>query len=384
MKFLIVGDAGSIFIKQYIEYVLLDNPENEIVLISEHGGVNPDYIKFYLENDVIVEPLWNSKNNWLKNIPKIRSVLGVKLWCKYISKKYKHFDCIHVHGLNYSRGNIGYFLRKSTNKLVVSVWGDEIFRADSRQLNDYKKYYNIANVITVSTQEMLKRFISVYGELYSEKICMNKFAIGLFDYIEKYKQSFSREELNSYFGIKNYDKINVFVGFNGRSAQRHFEILESLENLPKDYFNKINLIFTMTYGVIDTSYIPKLEAKAKQLGCSYVILHQFLNEIDMAKLRCVCDILIHAQLTDAFSASIQESLFAGCIVLTGDWLPYSELPNWENFFVLYSSFEDLTSKLKYVLDNYELVSNSLQGNKIYMYNMSSRKSTTIAWKNSLS
>ena len=60
MRYLVIGDAGSIFIKQFIEYVLLEK-DNEIVLLQE-AYVSPEYLEFYNQNNVYLEPL-TTKNN---------------------------------------------------------------------------------------------------------------------------------------------------------------------------------------------------------------------------------------------------------------------------------------------------------------------------------
>ena len=118
MRILIVGDAGSIFIKQFIEYVLLDNG-HEIVLIQEASTVPPTYLDFYNQNGVKLEPMRSKLNKFIMKIPVVRSILGCRVWSWMVTKKYKKFDIVHVHGLNRSRGNIGKYLRRKADKLIM-------------------------------------------------------------------------------------------------------------------------------------------------------------------------------------------------------------------------------------------------------------------------
>ena len=381
MRYLVVGDAGSIFIKQYIEYVLLGEG-NESVLLQE-GYVSPDYFKFYNQNNVHLEPLATKKNKMIMRIPVVRSILGVKIWCREMVKKYKYFDFVHVHGLNRGRGNVAKYLRKYVNKVAISVWGDEIFRKTERELKNYRRYYNLADYITLSTKAMYKKFFQTYGNDYKHKVSLNKFAIGEFDFIDEARKNYTREEICKEFGVINPKKRLVFVGHNGRVAQRHLEITNALQMLKKEELSEICLIYTMTYGVKDAQYLENLEREVKILGCDYVILREFLNEEKIAKLRIICDILLHAQLTDAFSASIQESLYAGAIVFNGKWLPYTDLPSDMQCLIEYEDFEEMIAKLREVLASYDTYKESFKGNKEILRNISSIEITTKAWKEAL-
>lgn len=381
MKVLIIGDASSIFVKQYIEYVLLDG-KNQVVLLQENP-LFEGYREFYESNNVQIEPLWNNKNNFVKKIPIIRSTLGAKLWCSYIKKKYGHFDLIQVHGVNRSRGNIGKNLRKICDKLIVSIWGDEIFRNSPQIMEKHKVYYLCADRITIATKAMVDRFNSVYNNEFADKISMNKFAIGLFDKIDVVKKEFTREQICEEFGIKHPQKTLVFVGHNGREAQRHTELTKELLKLPQNLKEKIILVYTMTYGVRDNAYLEEMEAAAKETGCEYVILREFMNEITSAKLRSVCDIMLHAQLTDAFSASIQESLYSGSIIINGSWLPYNELPNYKECVVEYDDVSQISQTLIKVLENKKEYNEKFKANREILRQISSLEVTTQKWKETI-
>ena len=382
MKACIIGDSNSIFIKQFIEYVLLDDPGNQVVLIEENS-TNPDYIKFYQEKGVALENRINRCNRITAKIPKIRSTLANYLWCKYILKKYGAFDFVHVHGLNYSRGNLGLYLRKATKKLAITVWGDELFRADAKMLRDYRKYYDAADCITVSTSDMHRDFLKAYGHRYDNILHMNKFAVGILDRIDQVKRDYTRQALCKEFGIDDPDKLLVFMGHNGRPAQRHGELTQALQELPQALKEQITLVYTMTYGVPNQSYLDDLISQVDKLGCSYVVLREFMNEDTAAKLRSLCDIMLHAQLTDAFSASLCESLYAGAVILNGSWLVYHDLPDCHERFVEYDQMEQIPEKLSHVIENYSVYKQKASQNREVIRNLCSREITTQRWKASI-
>ena len=382
MRVLLIGDSGSIFIKQYIENVLLPIKNTEIVLIQENPSTR-QYLDFYAENGIKVEPLVFKKNKFIFKIPVVRSYVGVKIWASYIKKRYGSFDMVHVHGLNRSRGNAMMFLKGISKRIAISVWGDEIFRASPKVCERYKKYYDVAGVITLSTKAMREKFVSVYGERYADKTAMNKFAVGIFGRIDKYAKECSKEQLCEEFGVKSPDKLVVFIGHNGRTAQRHIELTNALKKLPDECKDKITLVYTMTYGAAGKDYLAEMENEAISLGCEYTILKNFLNEDQMAKLRCLCDILLHAQLTDAFSASIQESLYAGCVVINGSWLPYNEIPDYKQSYVEYDNVEDIADVLCEVINNFEEYKTKFCVNRKILHEISSVETTTVAWRKNL-
>lgn len=375
MKYLVVGDAGSIFIKQFIEFVLL--PQKWDIILLKEGYINDDYLRFYDENNVVVEDLWSGYWGFLKVVPYLRSSIAVKAWSRYIKKKYGEFNVLHVHGLNRSRGNIAMELRKITMKLIISVWGDEIFRHGERTLMSYRRYYDCADAITMATSQMRTRFNEFYGNIYYHKIHMNKFGIGLFDILDSL--NLTRDQICSKIGISDSNKKIVLVGHNGREAQRHLEITSALKMLPLQYQKQIILVYTMTYGVKDEQYEENLKALINQLDCECVYLTNFMNEYDIACLRKVSDILIHAQLTDAFSASIQECLYSGCVVLNGSWLKYTELPECENRIVEYDKISDIPNVLTHVIDNYQEYKIKALNNTEVLRDMSSICVTAFKW-----
>lgn len=382
MKILVIGDSNSIFIKQYIEYVLLDEGRNQIVLIEENS-TNGDYMKFYSEHGVAVEPRVNEKNRILARIPKIRAGVANRIWCSQIRKKYGRFDLVHIHGLNYSRGNIALYTRGNTEKLAITVWGDEIFRVDDKTAAAYQKYYDVADRITVSTTDMYRKFDTVYGGKYRSVVTMNKFGIGVLDYIDQVKKLYSREQICREYGIRDPDKRTVFVGHNGRAAQRHLEITKSLAALSEAARKNITLVYTMTYGVPGEDYLNSMVAEAQKLGCDFVVLRKYMNEIQTAKLRSICDVMLHAQLTDAFSASICESLYAGAVIFNGSWLQYNDLPDHHRCFVEYDQIEEIPGKLEMLLEDFDVHKSSYAGNTGVIRDICSREATTQKWKQSL-
>lgn len=372
----VIGDCNSIFVKNYIEFVLVG--ECEVVLVEENP-LSDVYRNFYENHGVKIEPLYSGQWKFIGHIPYIRSTIGCHLWVRQMVKKYGHFDFVHVHGVCNSRQTIGEALRPFTTKLIVSVWGDELLRRTSKQLNRISRIYDKADCLTLVSDQMIASFEDVYGKKYSGKISKNRFFISaITDIMDEIKEKESREEMCLSLGMANSGKINVYVGHNGRPQQRHLEINEQIKKLPDAVKNKINLVYSMNYGA-SYEYKIKVEADASSTGCQHTIISGYKSEEDVARMRLVCDVLLHAQLTDAGSASVRECLYGGAIVVNGDWLPYNTIPDYHNRVVEYHDMNELIGMLVDIVEHYDSYKKKFASNKGFRF-WPSKESVVNEWK----
>ena len=348
--FVVLGDCNSIFVKQYIQFVLLG--KYDVVLLQE-GYLSEHYRRFYEEKGVHIEPMWNKANKWLKRIPKLRSSWGAKLWSKHIAKKYGNIAAAHVHGLSKNRCNMGLFLKPYSEQLILTVWGSDLLRRTAQQLKNYERFYAAADAITLATDKMLDAFKDAYGDKFDEKCHIIDFAMGILEIIDEERGRFSRDELCEKLGMKHPKKLNVYMGHNGRDCQRHVELTEAMSQLPQDTKDKINLVYTMTYGVPPVPYLDNLKVLAEKSGCEYTFIEGYRSEEEVAMIRLACDVLLHAQPTDAASASFFECMYAGAICVNGRWLPYEHIADYHNRVIEYDEVTQLSDVVQNIVENYD-------------------------------
>lgn len=379
-KALILGDSNSIFVKQYIEHVLLG--EYEIVLLQE-GFLSETYQIYYIQNGIHLEPLWQASNKWTKRLPIIRSLLGTKLWANTIAKKYGVFDLIQVHGLSRSRCEMAMSLRKTSQKTVLTVWGSDLLRRSANQLQRYKNYYESADCITVATDQIRGTLYKTYGDFLSGKTHIVDFPLVILDLIDGLKGRITRKEICEDLGIVDTGKINVFIGHNGRDCQRHVELTEAMSELPVEIKKKINLVYTMTYGVPSQPYLDNLKKQAAQTGCQCTFIEGYQSEENIAKLRLLCDILLHAQPTDAASASFFECMYVGAICLNGRWLPYPFIEDYHNRVIEYDEVPQITAIVKDIVEDYCKYKEKYSINEGFRNGYLSAKENAKIWKQAM-
>ncbi len=345
MKILVIGDANSIFVQKYIENVH-KNPKDEIVLAT-HDSSKKDYNDFYANNNIKVEEF--VKTGPLKKIPRIRTLIGAKLWGKKLKKKYGEFDLIHVHALTIHSGNIALGAKSKKTGMVITIWGSELLRTSKKGLRKLEKYYDAAEVIVVESKKMKEVFSQKYSNTLKEKIKLAYFGDGIKSAIDKINCKYSIASLREEFGI-NPNNIVVGIGYNRNPAHRHVQVIDEILKMPQEVTKNVTIVLPMNYGPTNVEYLAKLDNRIAKFKGKCIKVENYLFGEDYAKIICLLDIFVHAQTTDASSATVRECLYANKILLNGAWLHYDYFDDY-NIECVEFEMDNLYEKLLHVLQN---------------------------------
>ena len=97
-------------------------------------------------------------------------------------------------------------------------------------------------------------------------------------------------------------------------------------------------------------YSTKVESFTHGRIYDVIVSKKFLGPEDSAMLRLSADVFILAIRTDAFSASMQEYLYAGACVLKGAWLGYPQLEDMEIELESFRDFADIPALVARAMD----------------------------------
>jgi len=206
-------------------------------------------------------------------------------------------------------------------------------------------------------------------------IARNFFGLSVLDEIHRIVKD--REliiDFASRLGIDLTSKI-VVCGYNGFESQQHLGIIESLRH---QSFSNVQFVFPITYGGSD-HYKELVKRELKNSGLNYVTIEQFLTIEEVAVIRVIADCFCQLQITDAFSGSMQEHLYAGSNVITGEWLDYCDLKLNDVQLVEVSSVSDIGSCLARELAHPTVTAEQKSSNKERIYRMSSWRNTIAGW-----
>ena len=282
-----------------------------------------------------------------------RPAIGAVLLCMQfyldmlrIFRRYGDFRVVHIHWILLQKMTAMRLIRRHSDRIVCTFWGSDLLRVSQRHLRRFRSGLGYADVITVSTPEMRRRFLQTYGAGPGKKLRRARFGLEVLKCMDA--PGMDTASCKAHFHIPQ-DKICITAGYNGHTAQQHLEVLKVLAGYEESVRQKLFLILPVTYG-LEQDYREKLLEALEGLGCGYRLFEQSLEDEEIGKLRMAADIFIHAQTTDAFSASVQEYLYAGKTVFNPSWIRYRDLEKEGVWYIEYEDFTDLGRKLLQCLE----------------------------------
>lgn len=294
---------------------------------------------------------------------------------KLFLRVFKNYDIVDIHFFSSFYFKAIDVLKVQNKKIKITVWGSDFYRSSPKFREIQRMSYNKIDCIQVATAQMKKDFINYYND-FEEKINLAHFGISNFESIADIESRETNEEIRKRFDLPN-DRLIVTCGYNGSKGQQHMLILQALEKLNKEHKNQIFLLLPMTYGA-DPTALETIKTYLKSIRIPYCILLDTLSSLDVCRLRLVTDIALNVQVTDAFSASIQEHIKARNIVLVGDWLPYNKFDEY-NIFYFKSDINNFYMSIEDILCNYEVYREEASNNFYKIEKITSWDNSIINW-----
>ncbi len=271
----------------------------------------------------------------------------------------------------------GKFSRSGKIKSSAVLWGSDFYRANAFDTALKRRLYQKVDFIGIGNPIMKEHFLKQNPEVES-KVRRVVFGIDKLTKIQQLLSTCSRSELMKKWDVPER-KIIITIGYNGRRLQQHLEVLSSLEKALEKLEDTAHIL--IPYGNLGTDqYKRELTHKLEEMSLDYTIIDWFSSDQEVAEYRIISDVAINAQTTDAMSASIQEHLYAGSVVLTGSWLPYDYF---RNLGLVFSSFEWSTVSEKFIaiVESLKRQKEAVQGNKEIIWSHSAWPATIKDWVN---
>lgn len=308
-------------------------------------------------------------------LPKIGTALRLFFLKRYLQSQQGKYDAVGLHSCDAIYVYLAKALRSITPNFYPMIWGSDFYRATPAWLKKKRVIFDNARNIIFANPVNARDFTRHYRE-YHEKAIINGFGVAKFDLIKQIRAENTLTSLKIEFGLP-LDKIIVAVGYNGSKGQQHKKILNELSGLPAVIREKIFLVLQMTYGH-NQVYTQEVIKHVAQSGINYRLIDAFLDDRQIASLRLAVDVVLNAQISDGFSSSIQEHLFAGNIVVVGDWLPYLPL-ELANIIFFKKRLQEFGATLQSIVEQYAEMKDSVTGNAEKLYRLSSWRSRIKNW-----
>lgn len=345
-RLLMIADANGFWTKRYIEHLLL--PAGYEVVLFPIWGNKGTFDDFYEASGVTVYRD-NHTLPLVRHIPRLR--MWVRVWLNAFSlRKLGPFHVIHNHYLSRRdlalAGAVRRFFPKA--KWVCSFWGSDLLRSSGKQHAGMRPYLRRADAITIHSALQFGDIRRHYGETLEKKTALVYFGQTVYEDIDRVRSVIDKAQCKRHFGIDPARRV-VCVGYNAAAAQHQPEILRALKELPSALHANLTVILQMTYGASDGAYLQAVEEARRALPAETLLYTEFMDATESAYLRLAADAFILAIQTDAFSASLQEYLYAGARVLRGDWLSYPQLDELGIETIPFSDYPEIPALLERAL-----------------------------------
>lgn len=187
----------------------------------------------------------------------------------------------------------------------------------------------------------------------------------------------TKAECRESLGIPN-DSFLVTIGYNANIGQQHLGVLKSINDYSSRLPENLYLLLPLTYGG-PQNYKSSLKSWLEDSGLRYKLFSKFMPDREIALMRKASDVFINVQVSDQFSGSMQEHLFAENVVITGDWLPCKTLDERGVFMRKVSSVDDVGRELVHVANNLDSLRKDCLKNPDIIWELSSWEKNIQSW-----
>jgi hypothetical protein len=303
-------------------------------------------------------PLWIRPVSLLAKIPGIRGVLTKWFRAKAMADLCAPYDVVDIHFFSDAYDRLIGELKSRGKKIKITIWGSDFYKARPARREKQRALLVLADIIQTETLQVAEDFKRVFPEV-AGRVRIAHFGIQ-FDVIDQLLAADSQEGYKNLAGVAPGRTV-LTCGTNGSEGHQHLKILESVEQLDQGIRERLFLILPMNYGG-NQSYTERVRARAETTGIPFMILTTFLSLREMCKYRIASDITVTIQATDSLSSAIQEHIYTGEILVTGDWLPYGVLDEYGVFY-LKASLDSLGGVLADAIQNYSSYSEKCRSNR---------------------
>ncbi|MCI5698582.1 MAG: hypothetical protein MR269_06120 [Clostridiales bacterium] len=365
-KVLVVGNASSVWTKEYIKNIHIKH--GNCVWVTCYNKLSNADEEFY--NTINVKFLDLSSRGKFERVIKYYGRLK-----KFLNVHKSELDIVDIQGPPHSwQADIIYAVfRKSKARIVTTFWGSDILQIGIKDSKHLEKILNISRWINIGTSHMHDKLREFYGNRFDSKCTYIGFGSPALTYIRECRMS--KRGAKEQLGLDPSKEV-IAVGYNGRQEQQHIKAIESVDKLPSAHKLRVQLLIHIGYNT-ETGYKEKIIKSIEKTGLAYLLMEDMLDLYNVAIMRIATDIFIHAQTSDGLSGSVREAVYAGATLLNPVWIRYDKFDKDGVEYVKYTDFQDLTTKLKLVLDN--IIKVDKDKNREVLYNEYSWEAVEHKW-----
>ena len=375
LRILILGDINSTFNLNYVKG-LKAKMNCEIDIFTEPiRSQEKEYVKQFIKYFDNIYEISKYNNKITNHIPIIRGILQIKNIANQLDNL-SNYDICHIQYLSVNYGFLYKQIRNHCKKLIISIWGSDFYRSKRWEKKIQYRVIKYAHEITFTTKQMSEEFGNYFKKVDKDKLKARSLGLVILGILREI-ENISKKDCKESFNIST-DNIVVICGNNASQGNEHIKTIKSIEMVKHELPDNILFLFPFTYG-LNRKYFLEVKDLLDKSQLNYRILTDYLSDYKVAQLRKSSDIMINLPISDQLSGSMQECLYAGNIVITGDWLPYRILEEQGIFMLRISSVDEVGEKLIYSLNHLKKLKENSKENSQIIWNLSSWDKNIDVW-----
>lgn len=342
MRVLLIGDAYSIHVCNFIQYTLSEMDTDEIVVFHIWGIKESDkeyIIEYYASHNVKVIPQEGFSNSF-ENI----------LYHFIELKKMGKFDVCHLFSLNYSITAMGILMRPYCDILIANYWGSDWLRLGSAIRKHQEKVLKLADYIVTDSRQIYEELDELYKE-YTYKLRYIRYKLPVVEELKHYDGLESeKQDMAEKFGIAG-NQLVVTCGYSGLRSHKQLMVINTIKKIPLEIRKKIFILIPAGYGR-DEQNIVDIKKALSDVETDYCVIEDFMDFRSIAALRLLTDIFINMQPTDAYSSTMVEYCYCKKAIFCNSSIDYSGLEQQGAYYEKISDFDKLEELLVEYVENY--------------------------------
>jgi hypothetical protein len=300
----IVGPTGSVFVSRTAE-ALAANGIQVSVLDAQQGETEATgrLGKLLLR----VRQVWNT----------------IKLMCTMDRNSTAIIMSLTVHS-----AWLAPLLKCYFRRVTGIAFGSDILRRNTRFDGFLAFGLNKLDTLCATNDNVLQEILSIVRPACLKRATIIRFGLPVFDELkELIADNISKEESKRVLGFAT-DRHLISLGYNATVGQRQIELLEAVESRIEE-FSGYDFVVPVQYGekpVIEA--VKKVCSRLNKISGrqQFIPLTTFYDPVSSAHFRRATSAMINHSVSDAFSGSVQETIYAGNLVLAASHLPYENMP----------------------------------------------------------
>jgi len=324
MTVVFVGSNASVFVSR---------TQAELVRRGLQVSILDPYV--LIESSVDGNNIFNKLSRAIARYRNVRRLIS----------QYPHDSVAMVHFLGFDCVWLIPLLKTRFRRVVGIAYGSDILRR-RRVLDPFLGYgLKQLDAVVATNFNVLDELELSFPILADRSLGILRFGLPVLDELRKLDGVTSLQS-KARLGFDPTRRL-ASLGYAASPGQRQLEQINFFVSRLAE-FDDLDFVVPIQYGSKQT--MDEVSAHCSrvnsQIGAErFLPLTEFHSPDRAALMRLATDVLINHSVTDAFSGTVMEVVYAGNLVLAGSHLPYDRMPGFGTAILPYQGLEDVASAL---------------------------------------